>query len=75
MNLWSRDNIFSANQLWYHKKTMTSRENQQQENFLKLEKKKKKAYLCKYYWVMNMRKKYVPVGNLHLWSYSIPMVS
>lgn len=43
MNLWSRDNIFSANQLWYHKKTMTSRENQQQENFLKLEKKKKKS--------------------------------
>lgn len=45
MNLWSRDNIFSANQLWYHKKTMTSRENQQQENFLKLEKKKKKKSL------------------------------
>lgn len=44
MNLWSRDNIFSANQLWYHKKTMTSRENQQQENFLKLEKKKKLIY-------------------------------
>lgn len=45
MNLWSRDNIFSANQLWYHKKTMTSRENQQQENFLKLEKKKKSLFM------------------------------